>query len=529
MNFIEASIFILFVAIISVPLSIRLRLPMEVFLFIGSCMISLLPGLPDITFNPIIVFELFLPPILFSAAYFTDWREFKFNLRPITQLAFGLVLFTTVSIACVARFFLPGFTWAEAFLLGSIVAPTDAAAATSIIKKIGVPRRFIVILEGESLINDATALILYRFSLGAVLYGAFSLPEAIETFFIMSIGGAAIGLIIALSAIIIVKQLKEIRAETTFTFITAFTSYLLAEHLGCSGVISTVVCGIYFGIRFPEIASSHTRVNAKASWSTLMFIINGFVFTLIGFELSHVLKSLKAYSFAELFSYGLMVSLTVIVLRLLWIYPSAAIPRLIFPSLARKDPQPAWQFLFALGWTGMRGIVSLAAVLAIPRRLPSGQAFPNMDMLVFLTYCVIVTTLIAPAITLSPLIRWLRLNDGDNKLHEEAVARVRALEEVIRRIEEIKVRENIPDNVFQEFRAQIERKLKIVQTQLEDNPYSLLSNDYFAYKKLALAALAAERETLIWLRRKGEIHDEVFHRLLDELDLEDVRAKSLRV
>lgn len=502
---------------------------MEVFLFAGSCLISLLPGLPDITFNPVIVFDIFLPPILFSAAYFTDWRDFKFNLRPITQLAFGLVLFTTLTIACLAKYFLPGFSWAEAFLLGSIVAPTDAAAATSIVKKIGVPRRFIVILEGESLINDATALILYRFSLGAVLYGAFSLPAAIESFFIMSIGGAAIGMMTSLAAIMIVRHLKDSRAETTFTFLTAFTSYLLAEHLGCSGVISTVVSGIYFGMRFPEIASSHTRVNAKASWGTLIFIINGFIFTLIGFELPHVLSSLKSYSLMELTGYGLLVSFTVIVLRLIWIYPSAYLPRIVFPSIARKDPMPPWQFLFVLGWTGMRGIVSLAAVLAIPHNLPGGEAFPNMNLLIYLTYCVIVTTLIAPAVTLSPLIRWLHLSNGDNKMHEEAVGRVRALEEVMRKIEEIKSRENIPDNVFQIFRSQIDRKLKIVRTQLGDNPYSLLTNDYFAHKKLALAALQAERETLIWLRRKNEIHDEVFHQLLDELDLEDVRAKSLRV
>lgn len=529
MNFIEAAIFILLIAIFAVPLATRLRLPLEVFLFFGSCIISLIPGLPVINVSPMIVFDLFLPPILFAAAYFTSWRDFKFNLRPIIQLSLGLVIFTMVTVACAAKYLLPGFSWAEAFLLGAIVSPTDASAATSLVKKLGVPRRFIVLLEGESLVNDATALILYRFSLAAIFYGTFSFSHAISQFCIMAIGGVAMGFLVAMLAVTIVQRLQDIKAETAFTFITAFSSYLLAEHLGFSGVISTVVSGIYFGIRFPEVSSSHTRVHAKASWETMMFIINGFVFTLIGFELPTVLKDLGSYSYINLAIYGVLISFVVIMTRMIWIYPTAWLPRFVFPSIARKDPMPSWQFLFGLGWVGMRGIVSLAAVLAIPHFLQSGAPFPNLNLLTFITYTVIVATLIIPAITFPILSKYLHVNGEDTRLHEEALARVQALEEVLKAIEEVKIKENIPDHVYIEFRNTVERKLKIIRTQLGDNPYSLLSDDYFSYKKLALAALAAERNALITLRRKGVVHDTIFHNLLNELDIEDVRVRSLRI
>jgi len=528
-NFIEASIFILLIAILFVPLATRFRLPLEIFLFLGSCIISLMPGLPVINISPIVVFDLFLPPILFSAAYFTSWRDFKFNLRPISQLAIGLVIFTTLTVALAVKYLLPDFTWSEAFLFGAIVSPTDASAATSIVKKLGVPRRFIVLLEGESLVNDATALILYRFSLAAILFGAFSMSQAVIQFFSMAIGGAAIGLLTAIFAEKVLQQLKDFKAETTFTVVTAYMTYLLAEHLGFSSVISTVVGGMYFGIRFPEIASSKTNVSAKASWGTLMFVINGFVFTLIGFELPIVIKNLGNYSIFSLVCYGLAISAVVIGVRMIWLFPSAYIPRLLFPSIARKDPMPPWEFLAAFGWAGMRGILSLAAVLAIPHTLPSGAPFPNQDILIFLTYCVIVTTLITPAIILPPLIKWLRLTEVDDRVREEANARIRAFEEVIKSIEQIKMKEKIPDKVVTEFCDQVQRKLKVIRTQLEETPYSMLYDDYFALKKLTIRALEAERKTLLKLRRSGEIRDEIFHNLLDELDIEEVRARSLRV
>ncbi len=529
MNFIEAAIFILFIAVISVPLATRLRLPLEVFLFIGSCFISLIPGLPSMNINPMVVFDLFLPPILFSAAYFTSWKDFKFNIRPITQLALGLVVFTAVVVAVTAKYLLPSFTWAEAFLLGAIVSPTDASAATAIVKKFGVSRRFIVLLEGESLVNDATALILYRFSLAAVIFGVFSFSDAVTQFFVLTIGGAATGLLLSYITELILQRLQNVQAETVFTFIIAFTSYLIAEHLGFSGVISTVVTGIYFSFRFPAFAQSQTKMSAKASWGTLMFVINGFVFTLIGFQLPLILKNLESHSIIHLITYGAIISIAIIATRLLWIYPTAYLPRALIPSIGRRDPMPSWQFLFAFGWTGMRGIISLAAVIAIPRTLPSGLPFPNLESLTFITYCVIVTTLIVPALTLPHVIHRFHLTETNNKWREEALARIRAMEGVLHHIELRKQNENIPNQIYNEFHNQLERKLRVIRTQLDESPYSVLSEEYLALKKLTLAAIEAEKLTLLNLRKKGEIHDEVFHALLDELAIEETRAKSLRV
>lgn len=529
MNFIEASIFILFIAIISVPLATRFRLPLEIFLVIGSCLISLIPGLPSMQINSMIVFNLFLPPILFYAAYFTSWHEFKFNFRAISLLAFGLVIVTTISVAFVAKWLLPEATWAECFLLGAIVSPTDASAATAIIKKLGAPRRLITVLEGESLVNDATALLLFRFSLAAVLSGSFSLNMAIVNFFFVTIGGALIGICIGLAAVFVLRRLHDVRAETTFTFIIAFTCYLLAERIGVSGVISTVVCGIFFGKQLPELAPSQTRLNAKASWNTLIFIINGFVFTLIGLELPWVVKNLGTQAISQLIIYGAIISAVVILVRLLWVFPAAHFPRLLIPSIKRKDPTPPWQSLFILGWCGMRGIISLAAALALPQMISQGVLFPHRDALVFITYCVIVATLLIPSLTLPFFLRFFHLSESENKAKEEAIARIRSLEGVMERITSLVEKESIPCELFDEFKKQVERRLKVINTQLERAPYSTLTNEYTSIKKLTMLALQSERETLIRLRKSGEIHEDVFHLLSDELDLEEIRTKSLRL
>lgn len=528
MSLIEVAIFILLIGIISVPLAYRLRLPREIFLVIGSAIISLVPGIPSFEVDPNIVFNLFLPPVLFQAANLTSWHDFKYNIRPISLLAVGLVIVTIVTVAIVAKFFLPGFTWMEGFLLGAIVSPTDATAATSIVKKWNVPRRFIAVIEGESLINDAFALTSYRFALGAIILGSFSLPHALMRFVIITLGGMVTGFIIGFVSVMLLKRIKDAQAETTFTFIVAFTSYLIAEHFGFSGVISTVTTGIYFGIKFPEFAPSQTRLNAKASWRTMIFIINGFIFTLLGLQLPLVLKGLGDYSFSYLLLYGALISFIVILVRLFWVFPAAYFPRLLSPTIARRDPLPSWEFLFLLGWTGMRGIITLAAVLAIPLHLPSGVAFPHRELLIFITYCVIIATLILPAFTLPFLIRYLHVTSSQNKLKEEALARIQTLEGVLERLKNLAVKEQIPDQVYKNFVKNIKHKRNIMRTQLDDTHYSMLTEEFIALQRLTLAALESQRTTLIKLRKSGQIHDEVFHLLMEELDLEELRARSLR-
>lgn len=530
MTFIEAVIFLLLLVTLCVPIATRLQLPLEIFLLAASGVVSLIFSVPNFQINPNIIFTLFLPPILFSAAYFTSWRDFKFNLRPIILMAVGLVLFTACMVAVVMHFLLQTFTWQEGFLLGAIIAPTDATSAVAIIKKLGAPRRLITVLEGESLVNDATALLLFRFSIAAISLGSFSLPHAVGTFFMVSIGGAVIGLGAGLLGERIIRYIKNVQAETTFTFILAFTSYLIAEHLGFSGVISTVVCGICFGLHFPEIASSSTKLNAKSNWRTLIFVINGFVFTLIGLELPNVIKSLQPYSLLTLIIDSSAVISTIILTRLVWVYEVAYLSRKIFPSIARRDPMPSWQFLFTSGWSGMRGIVSLAAALAIPLESATGVAFPQRNLLIFLTYCVIVATLLIPTLTLPLFIRIFKLKeDPEQKLKEEALARIRSLEHVMQKICELKDKEKIPQHIFYEFRKQLERRYNMLKTQLEDTPYSTISDEYQVLKKLTLTAIISEKEILFKLRKSGELDDDVFHLLSDELDMEEIRARTVRI
>jgi Na+/H+ antiporter len=528
-NFIESSICLLFLAIISVPLAMRFRLPLEIFLAVGSCLVGFIPGVSIFEIDPVIVFELFLPPILFSAAYFISWRDIKFNLRPISFLAIGLVIFTTVCVAAVAKFILPGFSWAEGFLLGAIVSPSDASAATVLIKKVGAPRRLIKVLEGESLINDATALTLYRFALGTIMAGSFSVPHAIMQFFIIAGGGVLIGLITSVITIALLQFIRHVEAETTLTFITAFSSYIVAEHFGFSGVIATVVSGIYFSIYAPEFIATKTRINSKAVWGTVLFVINGFVFTLLGMQLPIVIKHLEADSLVGLIFHGIIISLLVIFLRLFWVFPMTYLPRLFFLTIARRDPAPSWQAVVALGWIGMRGIVSLAAVFSIPYQLHSGALFAHRDVMIITTYCVIIVTLIPPALTLPSLLRYFNLIETKQDIAEEAFARIRAKESVLDCMNLLIQQENIPQKIASEFEDHIQRKLRVIRTQLDDNPSSLLVDDYMALKKLTIAAIKIEKATLIKLRHLNEIHDEVFQRLILELDLEEARAHSLRI
>jgi CPA1 family monovalent cation:H+ antiporter len=429
----------------------------------------------------------------------------------------------------ITQLLLPGFSWAECFLLGAIVSPTDATSATSIIKKLGAPHRLISILEGESMINDATALILFRFSLAVILGGSFSLPQVATHFVIAASGGVILGLLVGVIAIYLIPKINSATAETTLTFITAFTCYFLSESIGVSGIIATVVGGIYCGIHFPEVISSSTRMNAKASWNTLLFIINGFVFTLIGLELPLILKNLNVNILESLLLNGLIISIVVIFTRLMWVYPMAYLPRLFFSSIARKDPMPSWKILFVLGWSGMRGIVSLAAALSIPLLISPGNPFPHRDFILFLTYCVIVVTLIVPSVSLPVILKFLHLPDEQDEMKQEAIARVRAGENSIEKIHELAKTENIPNEIINDFRKHLDRRLEIIKTQFDENPYSTLTHEYISLKKLMFTSIEVERKTILELRKSGEIHDEVFHRLSDELDIEEMRAKSLRL
>jgi len=529
MNLVEATLILLFLATITVPWARRTGLPVEILLVLGSLILSLLPGLPPVILDPTVVFTLFLPPILFAAAYFTSWRDFKRNRRPIFLLAVGLILFTTTLVAATIHSLGLGIPWPTAFLLGAIVSPPDASAATAIVKRLGVPRRLVTIIEGESLVNDATALVTYRFALAAIATGMFSFQEAALQFVSVAVGGAAVGWAIAVVGIFIVRRLENSTAETTLTLITAFSAYIIAEHLGFSGVISTVVGGLYYGRRLPSVASAQTRIDGEASWNTVLFIINGLVFTLIGLQMPAVMKGLDNYSWLQLGLYSGTVTLVVMAVRFIWMFPAAYIPRKLFPSIGRKDPMPSRGVLIALSWTGMRGIVSLAAALAIPLTLPSGEEFPFRNLLIFLTYVVILITLVIPATTLPALMRWLGIEDDGENRREETIARLALFKAGLRELDILKRSSSIPKQLIEVTATRYERRIATLESNLQPAAFSPLFDEDQVQRHLMKKLLDGERQELMKLRQTAAIHDEVFFQLIRELDIEETRLRGQRI
>jgi len=528
-NVIDTALILLLGATLTVAVAPRTKMPTDVLLLLGSLVLGLLPGLPRVSLHPEIVFILFLPPILFAAAYFTSWRDFKANIRPIALLAVGLVLFTSTAVALVAMALIPGMTWPVAFALGAIVSPPDASAATAITRKLGVPRRLVTLIEGESLVNDATALVVFRFALAAAMTGAFSLKVAALKFLWVGLGGVATGLFVGNAGIWLYRKIADTKAQILLSFLTAFGAYIFGELLGVSGVISTVTAGLWFGRCIPAIGTAQVRVEAQACWDLVLFVINAWVFALIGLQLPTVLEALQEYSPGWLAFQGLAVSAAVMAVRFLWIFPAAYLPRRLFPVLARRDPMPSWQSLVVLSWTGMRGIVSLAAALALPTVLPSGAAFPHRDLLIFLTYCVILTTLLIPALTLPALLRRLGLKADDARLREETRARIASVRAVLDQAGVLRGDGRYAAAHIDSLEKRYGHRLKILESNLTDQPYSPLVDEDQRLRRLLREVVRLEREALVGLRRGGEIHDEVFHLISRELDLEELRLRTERL
>src|SRR5471032_92600 len=368
----------------------KLHIPYPILFVIGGLLLGWLPGLPKVTLNPELVFFLFLPPLLFPAALFTSWRDFRLNLRPISLLAIGLVLFTTVAVAYLAHYFMH-LPLAAGFVLGAIISPPDAIAATAIAERLKVPRRIVTILEGESLVNDATALVAYRFAVLAVTTGSFSLAHAGGQFFVVGIGGILTGLAIGWLAQQFHKRVDDAPIEITVSLLTPFAAYLVADDLGVSGVLAVVTAGLYLGRRLPELLTFKTRLQGGPVWEMVEFLLNGFVFILIGLQLPQVLHALSSHdiSIHQLIGYALFISLAVILIRILWVFPAAYLPRLLFKGIRDRDPYPKWQHVTIIAWTGMRGVVSLAAALAIPLTMdgtPDSPPFVDRDLILFLTF-----------------------------------------------------------------------------------------------------------------------------------------------
>jgi CPA1 family monovalent cation:H+ antiporter len=521
---VELIMFLLVAVVLVVLLSRKLGLPDPVLLVIGGLLLSFIPGLPKVHLNPELVFVFFLPPLLYPAALMTSWRDFHANLRPILLLAIGLVIFTTVAVAWFAHSFI-GLSLGAAFVLGAIISPSDAVAATAITQRMKVPRSIVTILDGESLVNDTTSFVLYRFAVAAVVTGTFSVAAASGKFFVVGLGGIAVGLLAGFIATNIQRRLDDPSVQTTLSLVTPFATYLGAEHLGVSGVLAVVICGLYAGWRAPQIISPRTRMRVFPVWELVVFILNGLVFILIGLQLPEAVQVLSGRELAHAIFWAALLLVLVVTVRLAWIFGLTYVPRSISKKIRDLYPSTPWRHALLIGWTGMRGVDSLAVALALPLTIATNDPFPDRAKIFFLTFSVIFGTLVLQGLTLAPFIRWLNVVDDHAAEKEERHARIAANKAAFERISAIKQSRTIDPKTLQRLRLEYEDRIKqLEQTGAEPAAATggLFSADYV---DLTQAALDAERETILKLRNDRVINDEVLRRIQWDIDLAETRLQ----
>ncbi|MDP3091862.1 MAG: Na+/H+ antiporter [Nitrospira sp.] len=519
----EIIILLLAVVLLLTTVAQKLVVPYPILLVIGGLILGLIPGIPTVTLSPDLVFLVFLPPILWAAAYFTSWREFKENLRPISWLAVGLVLATTAAVAAVARAVLPGLGWAEAIALGAIVSPPDAVSATAIGKRLRIPRRVVTILEGESLVNDATALVLYRAAVGAAVGGSFVLGDTLLQFVLAAVGGVAIGVAVGMASRWALRATTDSFSEIAITLLAPYVAWVLGEVTHASAVLACVAGGLHVRQHFSAAVAPVTRLQARAVWDLLIFVLNGFIFILIGLQLGALRTAIPVDRFGTVLTAGAAVSLTAIVVRLAWVPAAAALPRLISATLRARDPMPPWPHIFVTAWTGMRGIVTLAAALALPVTTAAGMPFPFRAEIILVSFAVILATLVLQGLSLTPIIRALQLKEDRGLEREEMLARERAASAALGRLDGLAAGDGLWIEQIERLRVHYSRQLqRFAGSGPIDADCSSEAGERF--RQLRHDTLTAERLALIQLRNDGTISDEVLHRLEHELDVEALRA-----
>jgi Na+/H+ antiporter len=502
------------------------EIPYPILFVLGGLTLGFVPGVPNVVLNPDLVLVIVLPPLLYSAAFFSSLRDLRANIRPISLLSIGLVIATTFGVAVIAHAIIDDLSWKAAVVLGAIVSPTDPIAATSIAERLSVPRRIVTIVEGESMVNDATALILYKFAVAAVVSGAFSLGSATLDFLSNASGGIAIGLAIGWIVSQVRRRLDDAPTEIALSLLTAYFAYLPAEALDVSGVLAAVTVGIYLGWLAPRLVTSPaTRLQSQAVWEILVFLVNAFLFALLGLQFQGLIDGLNGFSAATLVGYGALVGAAVIGLRILWIFPTAYLPRMLFRRIRERDPYPPWQWPAVIAWTGMRGAVSLAAALALPLSIDSGAPFPARDLIIFLTFCVILVTLVFQGLTLPAVIRALDVEDDGGGEREELKARKHAAKAAIARIDELAVEDWVRDETADRMRALYDYRLRRFAARFDDGDDGALEQQSLSYQRLRREALDAERSAVYDLRNRGLINDDVMNRVVRDFDLEDTRLE----
>ena len=491
--------------------------PYPIVLVLGGLVMGFIPGVPEVELDPELVLVIFLPPLLYSAAFFASLRDLRYDLRSISLMAVGLVIATACAVAVVAHALIEDLPWAAAFALGAIVAPTDPLAAIEVGRRVGLPRRLATILEGESLINDGSALVIYRVAVLAV-GGTFSFADAGARFVLGAAGGIAIGLAVGWVIAEIRKRLDDPPVEVTISILSGYAAYVPAERIGASGVIAAVTIGIYIGWRAPEISNPRQRIAGFSMWTILTFLLNALLFVLIGLQLPLILEGLKDEPIGELLGVAAAVSLVVIACRMVWVHVITYAIRALDRRASQVARRGTWQGRIVTGWAGMRGAVSLAAALALP------ADFPARDQLLFITFGVIFATLVLQGLTLPAVIRWSGVHDDGAEAEEELLARRRATEAALTRLDELEALDWTRDDTIERMRGLYRYRTSRLAARTTDD-----EGDYehrsVKYQKMVRDVLDAQRRAVVELRNTGQISNDVMHRIERELDLEDERLE----
>jgi CPA1 family monovalent cation:H+ antiporter len=503
----------------------RLNIAPSILLVVAGICMALIPGLPKVELAPEIVLLVILPPLIYSAGVAMSWRDFKFNLRPIALLAFGCVIFTTCAVAAAAHYLLK-FDWAVGFLLGAIISPTDVVAPLAIARRLGLPRRIVVVLEGEGLANDATALVLYRFAVVAVSTGTFSVAHASAAFVLIVVGEVTYGLAVGWLSLRLRQWAHEPRVEITLSLMTPFLAFWVPAYLGGSGVLATVACGLYVSWNGPLLIPSSTRLQGIFFWDLIIYVIEGLVFLVTGLQLRTLIEQGHVFSISDLLIATALTTLIVVTARYVWVFPATYLPRWLSPSLAKRDPSPAWQTPFFLAFIGMRGVDSLAVALAIPYALDNGQPFPHRELILFVTFGVILITLVGQGMMLPAVMRWLGLTHLGKKEHKEEIkhelrARKAALRAVEKRLTKAVKNHELSRGAVEHLRTRNLGRAQILPDNLAEG---LEQTRRTARVKAEL--IKAERDFIYQLLRDGKITDEARRRIEYELDLEEASVAN---
>jgi len=511
-------------------LSEKLRISYPIFLVIAGLLISFIPGIPHITLEPDWVFLLFLPPLLYSAAWNTSWKDFWQFKRPIGLLAIGLVIFTATAVAYLSNAMIPDFTLAMGFVLGGIISPPDAVAATSVLQGLKIPKRVVAILEGESLVNDASSLIVFRVALATLLTGQFVFWKAGVDFFLVSIMGVVIGLAIAHVLYLVHRFFPTTSSiDTALTFIAPYLMYIGAEHFHYSGVLATVSGGLFLSYRSSEIFSYNSRMQSQYVWETVVFLLNGIVFILIGLQLPDIVEGLGKNSVGEAVTYAVVISIVTILIRLLWVFPSTYLPHILSKNIRENEARPPWQTIFVVGWSGMRGVVSLASGLAVPLTLTNGiTAFPQRDLILFITFVVILFTLVLQGLSLPYLIKRLKItDDGGNEEEQEIAVRLRLATASLGHMQSVYGEEVQMIDAFIRLKDRYERMIENANNKLAEKENNTTKADFLPkYRSMLIEIVYVKRDELQKLRRERVYSDEILKARERELDFEEARLRD---